>query len=372
MITASSRFTFITDNEALSALCDLLGRCTTIAIDTEFERSRTYYPKLALIQVSDGQTIWLIDPVSIDSWAPLAGILQDPEIIKLIHSASEDVEVLRHATKATLGGLFDTQRAAALAGIGPALSYRNLVDQLLGVQLADDQTRTNWLRRPLTDRQLDYACDDVEHLIPLYEKIRARLAEDNRVEWAKEDSDRLTVDADFQSMTEQRYQGLGRGWRVNRKLQPLLLALVRLREELAQKKDLPRRFVLEDDALIQIAEQQPRSTADLRSAAQCGRKKAEDLSDPIFALLSRWEKQPEAFEDIENTPPLPPRQRTLVKKFKAATEKQAQKLGIEPTVLASKKDFVALLNQGQLPESLRGWRKAVLGNTLLEILENSS
>src|SRR5688572_15636970 len=177
--------------EALAAAAARWAQAPAVGIDSEFVRERTFYPRLGLLQVSDGQRSSLVDPVALEDLEPLRQVLADPTIVKVAHSPSEDMEVLFHRFGEFPTPLFDTQAAAALAGLESAMSYQRLVRELLGVELTKGETRTDWLRRPLSPAQVEYAAQDVELLLPLYERLRPRLEENGRLPWLLEEAHRL-------------------------------------------------------------------------------------------------------------------------------------------------------------------------------------
>ncbi|HEV7516781.1 MAG TPA: ribonuclease D, partial [Thermoanaerobaculia bacterium] len=173
---------------ALAAAAAGWSGVQALALDTEFVRERTFFPRLGLVQVSDGHAAYLVDPLAIADLAPLAATLRAPGTIKVLHSASEDLEVFQRSLSAVPEPLFDTQIGAALAGVGASLGYQKLVATVLGVELGKGETRTDWLARPLSPAQRSYAAEDVAYLLPVYERLRAELLRLGRFDWALADS----------------------------------------------------------------------------------------------------------------------------------------------------------------------------------------
>ena len=266
-MTASNReypaLEFIDSDQALSAFCREIGSCDWIAVDTEFIREKSYYPRLCLIQVGTPERAACIDPLRIESLEPLYALLFDPGIVKVLHACSQDLEIFVHRTGRVPQPLFDTQLAAPLLGLAEQIGYASFVKEMLGVHLDKTQARTDWSQRPLSDRQLEYAADDVRYLSTIYPRIRDKLAEQGRLAW---------LDAEFEPYLQvERYQTHPEAaWQRIRgmdKLRPAALCaaqqLAAWRETRAQTRDLPRNWVLKDEHLLDIARMAPQGTAEL-------------------------------------------------------------------------------------------------------------
>ena len=184
------RYTLVTDDPALQASCTAWRTCEALALDTEFMRVSTFYPKLALIQVADDSGITLIDPLGISDWQPFRALLGADDIVKIFHSCSEDLLVFQSALQILPTPVFDTQIATALLGEGMGMSYQNLVRQRYGVELPKGETRSDWLQRPLTHEQLDYAALDVAYLQQTWRDQQAALHAQGREAWLREDAQR--------------------------------------------------------------------------------------------------------------------------------------------------------------------------------------
>ena len=229
------------------------GTAGDIALDTEFVFERTFRPRLGLIQIAAGGEIALIDTVRIADLSPLAALLQAENVRKILHSGSGDVPILRRATGASLRPLFDTQIAAAFAGLGPALSYAALIRELFAVELPKHETRTDWLRRPLSPAQLRYAAEDVEQLATAAAELERRLLALGRLEWAVEDSAALAdLEADGALPAEawRRVKGIDR---LSPHGRAVARALAAWREREADRLDLARPFLLRDETLLALA-----------------------------------------------------------------------------------------------------------------------
>ncbi len=343
-----------------------------VSIDSEFVRERTFYPRLGLLQVSDGQKSSLVDPVALEDLEPLRQVLADPTIVKVAHSPSEDMEVLFHRFGEFPAPLFDTQAAAALAGLEAAMSYQRLVRELLGVELTKGETRTDWLRRPLSPAQVEYAAQDVELLLPLYENLRPRLEENGRLPWLLEEAHRLREATRFLPPPETAYLRLGGLGSLDRRQLAALRALASWRERQARERDLPRNFVLKEAALVTLARRQPQALADLAGVPDLPPKQVKRYGETLLRLIREARQLP-----ADELPPPPSRGardergRELVDKLQEAVRVRAESLGINPTLLASRRELKLLLTTPAdcvPPPALAGWRWEQIGADLEPLL----
>src|SRR5690554_1309094 len=229
-----------------------------VGLDTEFIRERTYWPRLALVQLAIGNDILLIDPLEPGITDALRPLLLDPSVTKVMHSAGEDLVAFHHACGAVPAPLFDTQVAAAFTGIGGGMGYQRLVSELLGVDLPKGQTRSDWLRRPLSPAQLEYAADDVVHLAALHAELAGRLQDGERRVWFEEDCARLVAAADN---GEERWPhpSLRASQFLDEEARVRLLRLLRWREQQARERDRPRSWILDNELATDLARKPPAS-----------------------------------------------------------------------------------------------------------------
>jgi ribonuclease D len=357
--------------EALAAAAGRWAAAPALALDTEFVRERTYFPRLGLVQVADGGAVYLLDPLAVEDLSPLALACRS-SALKVVHAASEDVEVLHRALGTVPAPLFDTQVAAGLAGIGTSMSYQRLVAAVLGVELPKGETRTNWLARPLSPAQLAYAGEDVAHLLPLHQRLERDLVALGRLGWALEDSaalldvSRLDVDPDLAYL---RVRG---GGRLTRRQLGVLRALAAWRDREARRRDLPRGFVLRDEALRNLAIRQPVATEDLRRVPGIDPQLAARDSPAWFELiqgalsLAPADLPPEPWR-----PPASAAARDLDRRLRAVVQERAAALALPPELLAPRRAIDATLRSAltdpepRLPRDLGGWRREVVGVALL-------
>jgi ribonuclease D len=349
--------------DAVTDLAAHLARHASIGLDTEFLRERTYRAELCLIQVSAADDALCVDPIAVPELGSLAGPLTAATIVKVMHASRQDLEVLLPAV-GLVRPVFDTQIAAALAGFAAQIGYAELVRRLFGIELSKAHTRTDWSRRPLSPEQIEYARDDVRHLVPLKLTLEERLDKLGRQAWLAEE---LAGLADARALATEpeeawrRLKGL-RGLDASR--QRLARGLAAWRERRAMERNRPRGWILDDAALRELIVRVPRSLAALTAITEvpegvvrrCGGEllacvAAADVPDPAPALVTR--QRPD------------PAQGALVKKLGAVNQAVATELGISPEVLATRRELERLAEGGEDIGALRGWRRPVIGEKLL-------
>jgi len=247
---------WIESNEAFRKLVSDLCEKDWIALDTEFERRTTFYPHAGLIQLADGSDVWLVDPLVINDWSPLADLLNATAIV--MHAASEDLEVMRKLCGAFPARLFDTQTGAMLAGLRSGLGFADFVEAFTGEVLAKDETRSDWLARPLTKAQVGYAVDDVKWLSIVFPKLLARLGD--RVDWVWQEGEFVVANARHAAMPGAYFERLKRVGECDALAQSRAKVLSDWREHTARDKDIPRNRLLKESALVELAKSNPSST----------------------------------------------------------------------------------------------------------------
>ncbi|RLA47997.1 MAG: ribonuclease D [Gammaproteobacteria bacterium] len=372
-----------------------LQQVDVVALDTEFIRTDTFYPRLALVQLCDGTTTWLIDPLlfSAEELAPLVGLLVDERVIKVFHSCSEDLEVLRTALGALPTPLFDTQVAAAFIGLGFSLSYQALVKEIAGTVLKKHETRSDWLRRPLSESQIRYAVEDVHYLGAIYAKLNEQLTSCGRLGWLQEDMKALLAGAEQEVPVEQYYLRVKGAWKLDRQSLAILRALCTWRELEARKLDRPRGWIVADKELLQIAIKQPRDRQLLSSGMSeiSGKKSSGARSrggdgihprvvrtygDKLVTLVEEGLSTDLALLPTLLPKPVPKEQGGTLKTCKKIVQDKARALTMAPEMLARKTDLTYLLHtavagEAKLPPTMENsWRKTIIGNELLSYVSN--
>lgn len=360
----------ITDAARLGDFVDRMRARDWIAVDTEFLRERTYYPKLCLVQIADTEEIGLIDVLAFDDLAALDSLLTDPGVCKVFHSVEQDLEVLFQRFGRMPQPLFDTQIAGALVGLDDQMGYARMIKAVLDIDLAKSHTRTDWSKRPLPAGALDYAADDVRYLAAAYPVIVARLAERSRAHWLDDDFAALSRPERYTVDTGQAWRRIKSWHRLTHAQQQALGALADWREREAMAANRPRRWILSDDALITLARNQPGNEAALQDVRALPAKTAERHGQALLAALEAARERearplaepPQAPDDAEK--------RRIGVGMRTLTER-AQTLGIAAGAIASRKDVAALVKGERDSRLLRGWRAAAAGDAVLAAIENA-
>jgi ribonuclease D len=349
--------------DAVTDLAARLTRHTSIGLDTEFLRERTYRAELCLIQVSAGDDAVCVDPIAVTELGALAGPLTATAVVKVMHASRQDLEVLLPAV-GLVQPVFDTQIAAALAGFAAQIGYAELTRRLLGVELPKAHTRTDWSRRPLSPEQIEYAIDDVRHLVPLKLTLEEQLDKLGRLSWLAEE---LAALADARALATdpeeawRRLKGL-RGLDPSR--ERLARGLAAWRERRAMERNRPRGWILDDTALREMIVRVPRSLAALEAITEMPAGVVRHCGDELLACVAAA-NVPDPAPRLEARQRPDPAQSALVKKLGAVNQATATELGISPEVLATRRDLERLAEGDQEIAALRGWRRPVIGEKLL-------
>ena len=361
-----TEYRYIDSADALRDFCASLKGADWLALDTEFIRENTYYPRLCLLQVAVPGNIACIDPLAIQDLGPLLDVLYDRSIVKVVHSCSQDMEIFACLKGEVPGPVFDTQLAAPLIGLPEQIGYANFVQEMAGVTLDKSQTRTDWSRRPLNPAQLAYAADDVRYLAGIYPAFRQKLADLGRLEWLDAEFAQCEQADRYLHVPEQAWQRVRGLEKLRPRALSILQALCAWREQVAQEKNLPRNWVLKDDALTNIARLAPTTPDKLAAIRNLPQKVLDRHGDIIL----------EKVKAAVNLPPQPlptGRRRArptsdedaLADVLQAQLRVLAARYEINSVSLASRKDLVALVQGDEDVPLMRGWRREMAGNELL-------
>ena len=338
-----------------------------IGMDTEFIRERTYWPQLALVQIALDESeegLLLVDPLVPGMPEALATLLTNPDVVKVMHSASEDLVAFKHACGVLPVALFDTQIAAALAGIGGGMGYQKLVQAQTGIVVDKGETRSDWLRRPLSPSQLQYAADDVRHLHLLHRELESALSELGRSEWLAQDCTRLLASVADDEGERWPHLPLRSAQFLDRDAQVRVLRLLRWRDVHARRSDRPRSWVLDNELAVTIGRQNPADANALRSILEATPKSPRSLSEPLFLALTT------PLEDEADAPLArgDDRDKKQLRAMQDAVAALAAELGLPDGLLASRKWLEALQDGHEWPGALSGWRRTLLEPRLASIL----
>ncbi len=340
-------------------------RPARIGLDTEFIRERTYWPQLALVQMAVNDEILLIDPLIPGMTDALRPWLEDTAILKVMHSASEDLVAFKCACGALPRPLFDTQIGAALAGIGGGMGYQKLVAEITGTTLPKGETRSDWMRRPLSPAQLEYAADDVEYLFALHDAIDRRLHELGRQAWMQDDAQRLLAGVDNDEGERWPHLSMRAAQFLDTDAQRRLLRLLRWRDQQARQSDKPRSWILDNELAATLARTPPTDHDALLRLFERFPKAPRKLSQAVWQTL----QTPLPDEDQAPQPlPATDANKAALKRLQDAVARHGSELGLPDGLLASRKHLEALLQNGDWPAPLAGWRRQQLEPLLRPLL----
>ncbi|MBM3543862.1 MAG: ribonuclease D [Alphaproteobacteria bacterium] len=360
----------IKTNEDLAGACARLAAAPYIAVDTEFMREQTFWPRLCLIQIASGDTEVLVDGLAPGlDLKPFFDLMIDEDVLKVFHSARQDIEIVHHLASVIPHPIFDTQVAAMVCGFGEAVSYTMLVKRLLGRNLDKTSRFTDWSRRPLSDRQLTYALGDVTHLRDLYPKLRAQLDQSERASWLNEEMGVLTDPATYQLHPEQAWKRLKMRTKTPKSL-AVLMELAAWREREAQSQDVPRARILKDEALYDIASQAPRTIEDLGSLRSLHNGFARSMRgrSVLEAVGRGLERDPGTIPPIERGEPMPPEAQAVVDLLRVLLKATAGRHGVAPKLIATSEELEQIARSDDADAAaLRGWRKKLFGDDALAL-----
>ena len=362
--------TLIASPEELAAFCARQAKADYLAVDTEFMRDTTYWPKLCLTQVGGPDEVAAIDPLAPGmDLAPLFELLKNKKVLKVFHSARQDMEIFYLLMGALPEPIFDTQVAAMVCGFGESVGYDTLARKLSGARIDKSSRFADWARRPLKKRQVEYALSDVIHLRPVYERLRRLLESSGRTAWLDEEMAVLTAPETYQLRPETAWLRL-KTRSGDRRYLAVLRALAAWREREAQRRDVPRNRVLRDEQLFDIAVHRPDSAEDLARTRGLSREVAQGrIGRAILTAIAEGMAVPEA-----ECPSPPPRSERpagigpvvdllkVLLKMKCESHEVAQKL------VASTADLEAIAadDRARVP-ALHGWRHDVFGRDALAL-----
>jgi len=359
----------VTSNEELAAACERLAAAPYVAIDTEFMRDSTYWPKLCLVQAAIPGFAVAIDPLASGlDLKPFIDLLAKPDCLKVFHAARQDIEIFFNIAGTIPTPLFDTQVAGMVCGFGDAAAYETLVRELVNVQVDKSSRFTDWARRPLTDRQIDYALADVVHLCRVYESLARQLEKSGRSNWLEEELGILRAAETYDLKPEDAWRRL-KLRSGNRRFTAILMEVAAWRERLAQERNVPRSRVMKDDALFEIASQAPASPEDLDALRGIprgfsGSRGATSLLEAVKAGLAL---PASAVPEIERGSPVsaPP---LLGDMLRVLLKILCDQHGVAQKLIASSSDLdhIAADDKADVP-ALSGWRRDIFGNAALEL-----
>ena len=360
----------ITATQPLADACERLAQHDFVAVDTEFMREQTFWPKLCLVQLAAPGLELIVDPMApgIDL-APFFALMANTRVMKVFHAARQDIEIVHYKAGIVPKPVFDTQVAAMVCGYGDSISYVNLVKKVSNLDLDKSSRFTDWARRPLSDKQLHYALGDVTHLRDVYVHLRDTLDKTGRASWLDQEMAGLIDPKTYEVDPESAWKRLKLKVR-NRKGLAVLMELAAWRERQAQAQDVPRNRVLRDEALYDIANQQPTEAgqlAELRTLSDgfARSARAKDIVDAVKRGLAR---DPKSVPPINNGVALTPEANAMLELLRVLLKAAAGKNGVAPRLIADSEDLerIASENEPDVP-ALKGWRRQLFGDDALKL-----
>jgi ribonuclease D len=369
MTDAHGDIRVLTRTDELADLCARLAEAPFVTVDTEFLRENTFWAKLCLVQVAGPDEAAVIDPLAdgIDL-TPFFALLADERVEKAFHAARQDLEIFVQLAGSVPHPVFDTQVAAMVCGFGDQISYDQLVQRITGARIDKSVRFTDWSRRPLSPRQLAYALSDVTHLRDVYRELKARLAAEGRAHWVAEEMAVLTDIETYRFHPEDAWQR----FRVRLKPRQLavLQALAAWREREAQTRDVPRARVLKDDALVEIAMQQPtdREALSRLRAIPKGYERSAAASGILATVTEAMALPEERLPKLPRFRPAPEQASAAAELLKVLLKMVAERHAVAPRILANADDLekIAADDQADVP-ALRGWRRELFGEEALAL-----
>lgn len=361
-------FEVISTTQDLQTFVAKIKDAKWLAIDTEFLREKTYYAKLCLIQVeADGHRA-CIDPLSIDDLSVFSELMHSPNIIKVLHAAHQDLEILLEITGKVPAPIFDTQVAASVLGIGDQMGYARLVESMLNVSLAKTQSRTDWSKRPLRDAQLEYAIDDVRYLAQIYPMMLEKLEEQDRLSWLSKDFAKATNPETYAANPYERWKKVKGNQILKRPQLAILRELAAWREERAEQSDRPRKWILSDDILLDMARQQPSTVEAIKEIRGINPDRSQKYHDTWLSLIKKGKDTPESeWPELARANKPSPNQNALIDLLMLVIQIQAKQHKITAAVIATRKRVAEMVLAGETSIS-DDWRGALVNDEIAAVV----
>ena len=362
---------YINHPDQLPKLCEQIQQASWIALDTEFLREKTYYPKFCLLQIATLDWVACVDPIALPDLSTLFDAIYNPAIVKVFHSCRQDLEIFFQITGKLPEPIFDTQIAAPLLGFQDNPGYAMLVSSFLNINLSKAHTRADWSKRPLSNDEIDYAADDVIYLCQIYQIMTQKLTELGRIDWLTQDFAELSNPAHYQVQPEKAWLRIkGQNKLTGRQLS-IIQTVAEWREKTAQAEDRPKNWLLRDELLFDIAKLQPETVTDLAAVRGINERAVQRYGKELCQLITVAKNRPPIALTIKDRPAKKTQQQEAILDILTALVRiRAEENELNPTILASRKDLEALLFNGddECP-LLHGWRYAMAGRELVGLLK---
>ena len=360
---------YIDKPEQLTDLCNRIKQEPWIALDTEFLREKTYYPVFCLLQIATPEWVVCVDPIALADLSELFEVINNPDIIKVLHSCRQDMEIFYQETGKVTAPVFDTQIAAPLLGFQENPGYAMLVSSFLNVNLSKTHTRADWTIRPLSEAQIQYAADDVIYLCKIYQTICQKLEALGRLDWLEKDFELLKNSELYQVSPVNAWKKIKGRNRLTGKQLSIVQALCEWREQTAQSENRPKNWLIRDDLLLELAKFQPETENDLSKIRSMNERTVRRYGKVICRLISEAKQRPPIPVDNKKAAKKRPKQEAVLDVLTAVVRMRADENSLNPMILASRKDLEKLLSDEQESSLLLGWRYSMVGKELQGLLK---
>ena len=362
---------FLETQESINNFVSIASMTNTIGLDTEFIRIRTYYPKLCLVQISSDSGIGCIDYLQNNDLNNVWKLILNPKKLKIFHSARQDLEILFLINNQIPENIFDTQIGAALLGYPPQVGIKQLLKDELNIEISKTETRSDWSKRPLDLKQIQYALEDVNHLLNLHNILEKKLRVMKRYKWVLEDSSRILINAEELFKPESAWKKISGIKNLKNNNQHLAVKLATWREKTAMQMDLPRQWLMNDKSLVETAKKEPATLTHLENIGIINKYLQESELQKILKLIEQHREKIDRTGQLKiifNKNHKIHFDPNLLEKFSKIIATKANELNIFPEVLAGKKDLLAMMQKKDNAKLLTGWRKKIIGAQLSELL----
>jgi ribonuclease D len=363
---------YINTPDQLAKLCAQIEKEPWLALDTEFLREKTYYPKFCLLQIATPEWVACIDPLVLPKLDSLFEALYNPSIVKIFHSCRQDLEIFYQLTGKLPAPVFDTQIAAPLLGFQENPGYAMLVSSLLNINLNKAHTRADWSKRPLTDEQIQYAADDVIYLCKIYQIMSSKLIELGRIDWLMQDFAELANPNLYEVIPEKAWLKIRGKNKLTGKQLSIVQALAEWRERAAQSENRPKSWLLRDELLFDLAKLQPETVSQLGNVRGMNERVINRYGQELCQLITAAKQRAPIPLNAKGRPAKKTQQQEAVLDILTALVRiRAEENALNPVILATRKDLEALLFNDEEEECslLHGWRFSMVGRELVGLLK---
>jgi len=362
---------YINTPEQLAKLCEQIKKESWLALDTEFLREKTYYPKFCLLQIATPEWVACVDPIALPKLDDLFEAIYNPAIVKVFHSCRQDLEIFYQLTGKLPTPIFDTQVAAPLLGFQDNPGYAMLVSSLLSINLNKAHTRADWSKRPLIEAEIEYAADDVIYLCQIYQLMVQKLTELGRIDWLKHDFAELENPALYTVAPEKAWFKIKGKNKLTGKQLSIIQTLAQWREKTAQSEDRPKSWLLRDELLFDLAKLQPETVQELANVRGINERAVNRYGKELCQLITAAKNRaPLPLNDKDRPAKKTQQQEAILDILTALVRIRAEENSLNPSILASRKDLEELLfdNDDECP-LLHGWRFTMAGRELVGLLK---